>query len=269
MLSSLYNKSENSSVKDIHIIKYFYDKFQINVAEFSFIKDRFSEISKNLKESLNKIDNDLLKSKQSFDTEKSGSTACLGILYNKNLFLANIGDSRAILCSCTNTINNNIPQSIWKSSQLTKDHKPKDKHEYKRIIASGGTVSRMINIEKNNEEIGPYRVWDKTQDKGPGLAMSRSIGDGQAKTLGVLAEPDIFEYTLNEGDKFIICASDGIWEYLSNDDAMNIVKEVYEREGKAEEACEVLVRKASLEWQNENSKTMDDISCAILFLNVK
>ena len=269
MLSSLYNKSENSSVKDIHIIKYFYDKFQINVAEFSFIKDRFSEISKNLKESLNKIDNDLLKSKQSFDTEKSGSTACLGILYNKNLFLANIGDSRAILCSFTNTINNNIPQSIWKSSQLTKDHKPKDKHEYKRIIASGGTVSRMINIEKNNEEIGPYRVWDKTQDKGPGLAMSRSIGDGQAKTLGVLAEPDIFEYTLNEGDKFIICASDGIWEYLSNDDAMNIVKEVYEREGKAEEACEVLVRKASLEWQNENSKTMDDISCAILFLNVK
>ena len=69
MLSSLYNKSENSSVKDIHIIKYFYDKFQINPAEFSFIKNKFSEISKNLKESFYKIDNDLLKSKQSFDTE--------------------------------------------------------------------------------------------------------------------------------------------------------------------------------------------------------
>ena len=269
MLSSLYNKSENSSVKDIHIIKYFYDKFQINLTEFSYIKNRFSEISKNLKEAFNKIDNDLLKSKQSFDTEKSGSTTCLGILYNKNLFVANIGDSRAILCSCTNSIENNIPQNIWKSSQLTKDHKPKDKHEYKRIIAAGGTVSRMINVEKDNEEIGPYRVWDKTQDKGPGLAMSRSIGDGQAKTLGVLSEPDIFEYTLNEGDKFIVCASDGIWEYLTNDDVMNIVKEVYEREGKAEEACEILVRKASLEWQKENNKTMDDISCAILFLNVK
>ena len=194
MLSSLYNKSENSSVKDIHIIKYFYDKFQINPAEFSFIKNKFSEISKNLKESFYKIDNDLLKSKQSFDTEKSGSTVCVGILNSKNLILANIGDSRAILCSYNKS---------WKSSQLTKDHKPKDKSEYKRIIASGGTVSRMINVEKNEEEIGPYRVWDKTQDKGPGLAMSRSIGDGQAKNLGVLAEPDIFEYTLNEGDKFI------------------------------------------------------------------
>ena len=260
MLSSLYNKSENSSVKDIHIIKYFYDKFQINPVEFSFIKNKFSEISKNLKESFYKIDNDLLKSKQSFDTEKSGSTVCIGILSSKNLILANIGDSRAILCSYNNS---------WKSSQLTKDHKPKDKSEYKRIIASGGTVSRMINVEKNEEEIGPYRVWDKTQDKGPGLAMSRSIGDGQAKNLGVLAEPDIFEYTLNEGDKFIVCASDGIWEYLSNDNVMNIIKDIYENEGKAEDACNLLVKKASEEWKKENNKTMDDISCAILFLNVK
>ena len=260
MLSSLYNKSENSSVKDIHIIKYFYDKFQINPAEFSFIKNKFSEISKNLKESFYKIDNDLLKSKQSFDTEKSGSTVCVGILNSKNLILANIGDSRAILCSYNKS---------WKSSQLTKDHKPKDKSEYKRIIASGGTVSRMINLEKNEEEIGPYRVWDKTQDKGPGLAMSRSIGDGQAKNLGVLAEPDIFEYTLNEGDKFIVCASDGIWEYLSNDNVMNIIKDIYENEGKAEDACDLLVKKASEEWKKENNKTMDDISCAILFLNVK
>jgi serine/threonine protein phosphatase PrpC len=260
MLSSLYNKSENSSVKDIHIIKYFYDKFQINPAEFSFIKNKFSEISKNLKESFYKIDNDLLKSKQSFDTEKSGSTVCVGILNSKNLILANIGDSRAILCSYNKS---------WKSSQLTKDHKPKDKSEYKRIIASGGTVSRMINVEKNEQEIGPYRVWDKTQDKGPGLAMSRSIGDGQAKNLGVLAEPDIFEYTLNEGDKFIVCASDGIWEYLSNDNVMNIIKDIYENEGKAEDACDLLVKKASEEWKKENNKTMDDISCAILFLNVK
>ena len=261
MLSSLYNKSENSSVKDIHIIKYFYDKFQINPSEFSFMKNRFSEISKNLKESLNNINYNLIKTKQSFDTEKSGSTVCIGFLNNKNLIFANIGDSRAILCSCNN--------NIWKSSQLTKDHKPKDQSEYDRIISSGGTVSRMINIEKNDEEIGPYRVWDKTQDKGPGLAMSRSIGDAHAKTLGVLAEPDIFEYTLNEGDKFIVCATDGIWEYLSNDDVMDTIKDIYENNGKAEEACEILVKRASSEWRKENNKTMDDISCAIIFLNVK
>ena len=67
----------------------------------------------------------------------------------------------------------------------------------------------------------------------------------------------------------VVCASDGVWEYLSNDDVMNIVKDVYVKEGKADEACEILVKKASDEWRKENNNTMDDISCAILFLNVK
>ena len=262
LLSSLYNKAENSSVKDIHIIKYFYDKFQINPCDFSFIKNRFSEISKNLKESFIKTDNDLIKLKHNFDTEKSGSTVCLSLLFNKNLICANIGDSRAILCSCNE-------KNEWKASQLTKDHKPTDKEEYKRIINSGGTVSRMLNLDKNDEEVGPYRVWGKTQEKGPGLAMSRSIGDGMAKKLGVLGEPDIYEYNLNENDKFVICATDGVWEYLSNEEVMNIVKESYLNGNKAEEACEALVKNATNIWKKENTKTVDDISCAILFLHIK
>jgi len=262
LLSSLYNKSEDSSVKDIHIIKYFYDKFKVNPSDFSFVKNRFNEISKNIKESFLKSDNDLIKSKHSFDTEKSGSTVCLLLLSNKNLICANLGDSRAILCSCNE-------KKEWKASQLTKDHKPMDKEEYKRIINSGGTVSRMINPEKNDEEVGPYRVWGKTQINGPGLAMSRSMGDGMAKKLGVLGEPDIYEYNLNENDKFVICATDGIWEYLNNEDVMNIVKESYINGEKAEEACELLIKKATDSWKKENSKTIDDISCVILFLNIK
>jgi len=262
LLSSLYNKSENSSVKDIHIIKYFYDKFQINPSDFSFIKNRFNEISKNIKESFIKTDSDLINLKHPFDTEKSGSTVCILLLSNKNLICANLGDSRAILCSCNE-------KKEWKASQLTKDHKPMDKEEYKRIISSGGTVSRMINSEKNNEEVGPYRVWGKTQANGPGLAMSRSIGDGMAKKLGVHGEPDVYEYNLNENDKFIICASDGVWEYLSNEEVMNIVKESYINGDKAEEACDLLVKNATNSWKNENSTTIDDISCAIIFLNIK
>ena len=266
LLSSLYNKTENSSVKDIHIIKYFYDKFNLNILninEFSIIKNNFNEISKNLKETFNQTDNDLLKSKTTFDTEKSGSTVCLLILYNKTLICANLGDSRAIICSCNN-------KKEWKSSQLTKDHKPIDQEEYTRIINSGGTVSKLINIDKDNEEVGPYRVWGKNQIKGPGLAMSRSLGDGMAKKLGVLGEPDIYEYVIGEEDKFVIVASDGVWEYLSNEDVMNIVKEVYlDSDDKAEEACELLVKNATDAWKRENSNTIDDISCVILFLNVK
>ena len=262
LLSSLYNKSEDSSVKDIHIIKYFYDKFQVNPSDFSFIKNRFNDISKNLKESFKKADNDLIKLKHPFDTDKSGSTVCLSLLCNKNLICANLGDSRVILCSYNE-------KKEWKASQLTKDHKPIDKEEYKRIINSGGTVSRMINLEKDNQEVGPYRVWGKSQSKGPGLAMSRSIGDGMAKKLGVSGEPDIYEYNLNENDKFVICATDGVWEYLTNEEAMDIVKESYIKGDKAEEACELLVKSATNTWRQENTNTVDDISCAILFLNIK
>ena len=266
LLSSLYNKTENSSVKDIHIIKYFYDKFNlniININDFSIIKNNFNEISKNIKETFYKTDTDLLKSKTTFDTEKSGSTVCLLILYNKTLICTNLGDSRAILCSCNE-------KKEWTVSQLSKDHKPFDKNEYSRIIKNGGTVSKLINIDKDNEEVGPYRVWGKSQINGPGLAMSRSLGDGMAKKLGVLSEPDIYEYVLNENDKFIIVASDGIWEYLSNEEVMDIVKEVYlEGEDKADKACEILVKRATDAWKKENTNTIDDISCVILFLNVK
>lgn len=131
-----------------------------------------------------------------------------------------------------------------------------DKEEYKRIINSGGTVSRMINPEKNDEEVGPYRVWGKTQINGPGLAMSRSMGDGMAKKLGVLGEPDIYEYNLNENDKFVICATDGIWEYLNNEDVMNIVKESYINGDEAEEACEILIKKATDSWKKKIQKLL-------------
>ena len=91
-----------------------------------------------------------------------------------------------------------------------------------------------------------------------------------AKKLGVLGEPDIYEYVIGEEDKFVIVASDGVWEYLSNEDVMNIVKEVYlDSDDKAEEACELLVKNATDAWKRENSNTIDDISCVILFLNVK
>ena len=49
----------------------------------------------------------------------------------------------------------------------------------------------------------------------------------------------------------------------------NFCKDIYENNGKAEEACEILVKRASSEWRKENNKTMDDISCVIIFLNVK
>lgn len=240
LIASLYTVNEKSTVKDVNIIKYFYDKFSINQCDTSLYKKTFHDINNVLKEAFKQTHEDLLK--RNFDSQSSGSTACTLLINGKRIFLANIGDSRAILCSCNTNSN-------WKVSQLTKDHKPNDREEKDRIITANGKIKRLFN-EDNTKEIGPYRVWFQDETNGPGLAMSRSLGDTSAKEIGVLAEPDIYEYCLNSNDKFIIIASDGVWEYITCEEALDIVKDVYLDYSKTGvDACEALTKKATQKWQ--------------------
>lgn len=67
----------------------------------------------------------------------------------------------------------------------------------------------------NGEPIGPLRVWLKYDDI-PGLAMTRSLGDGLAQKVGVTPEPEVMEFRLSKDYKFLVIASDGVWEFLSN-----------------------------------------------------
>jgi len=70
---------------------------------------------------------------------------------------------------------------------------------------------------------GPKRVWLKNKQV-PGLAMTRSIGDMSATSVGVTAEPEIFVFpNLSQNDKFVVIASDGIWDRLSNQEVMMTV----------------------------------------------
>ena len=71
--------------------------------------------------------------------------------------------------------------------QLSRDHKPNLESEKKRIEIFGGKVEKYI---ERGHKIGPYRVWKKN-DNYPGLAMSRSIGDLVASSLGVIYDPGI------------------------------------------------------------------------------
>ncbi len=58
--------------------------------------------------------------------------------------------------------------------------------------------------------------------------MSRSFGDRVAHSVGVSAEPETWEFTLGLHDKFLVIASDGVWEFLSNEDVANIVYPFFE-----------------------------------------
>ena len=73
------------------------------------------------------------------------------------------------------------------------------------------------------ESVGPLRIWGRTDDI-PGLAMSRSIGDFNASTVGVISTPEVIQHTVTPQDKFLVVASDGIWDFMSNDEVVAFVE---------------------------------------------
>ena len=81
----------------------------------------------------------------------------------------------------------------------------------------------MAYKDEDGNDIGPLRVWLKEADL-PGLAMTRSLGDGIAQTVGVTCEPEIWEFELKSEDQYIILASDGVWEFISNQEAIDITQ---------------------------------------------
>ena len=188
------------------------------------------------------------------DSSFSGST-CVSLFYTpERLICANVGDSRCVM--------GKFDGNNWKSKNLSRDQKPSEQDEYERIINSGGRVESFK--DENGNYVGPERVWLKDEDV-PGLAMSRSFGDEIAHTVGVITEPEINEYYFVEEDKFIIIASDGLWEFISSDECIEMVKDFYMKND-IEAALNYLYKESSKRWIMEE-EVIDDITILMAFLN--
>ena len=189
---------------------------------------------------------------QNFDCNLSGST-CVSLIYTrKKVFCINIGDSRCIV--------GKFDGYNWKSESLSIDHKPSLEKEKERILNNGGEIRQ--SKDDNGEFIGPQRVWVKNTDV-PGLAMSRSFGDEVAHQIGVVCEPEIFEYELHQEDKFIILASDGLWEFMTNQEVIDIVKDYYISEN-YKGATKHLYKESCKKWLDEEG-AIDDITIIVVF----
>ena len=79
---------------------------------------------------------------------------------------------------------------------------------------------------EDGKNFGPYRVWKKGVPY-PGIAISRTIGNIIATTFGVISESKIIEEAIDNFRKFIFIATDGLWEYLENQELAEIVKPFY------------------------------------------
>ena len=143
---------------------------------------------------------------------------------------------------------------------LSYDLKPTLPLEKKRINKSGGRVEQFK--EKDGNMNGPPRVWVKNE-MFPGLAMSRSIGDFIATSVGVIPDPEIIEYTLNKNSRYLIIATDGIWEFISNEKVMRIGNKFYPK-SEPINLCNELVKEANLCWEKENF-IRDDITVLVVY----
>ena len=185
------------------------------------------------------------------EASRSGSTLCLALLSGNYLICGNIGDSRCVIGRY---------ERFWESIDISIDHKPSFPSEAERIKEAGGVISN--SNDKSIQSSGPMRVW-APHGETYGIAMSRSVGDKFAKSFGVTSQCDIFSRRLDQNDKFIVIASDGVWDMLSSQEVVNIVSKGFLAK-KSEIACKELVQEATKRW-NSNGDDVDDISVIVMF----
>mgnify|MGYP006090641375 CR=1 FL=1 len=164
----------------------------------------------------------------------AGTTATVVYLHGNACWVACSGDSRAVLGS--------LRSGEIVGTDLCKDHKPDDPIEIARIRAAGG---RTTPAGRNGS---PARLWNA--EGSCGLAMSRSVGDHSMRGSGHIPDPELHEHTLApsegsaDGDCFVIVASDGVWEFITSQEACEIVHGVSD----ATKACEKLVLESEKRW---------------------
>ena len=301
MLKLFQIEESPENTKEMHIFRYILNKLGVEYKYIPFISGDQISLFNLLFESIHLSRKDLIE-RYKIDIEFSGTTLCSGILVGNKLYISNIGDSQAVIGIFNNKGN------IWKSKQLSITHDPSSPNENKRIIQNNGRIDRLKN--EYGEEYGELRVFEKDIDSlKPGLSMTRSIGDEAAKKIGVIYEPELFIYELENEHRIIIVGSDGLWKYITNDEAIKIAANIYDEGGKAEEAANILIENAKNKWlehtsinkkdKNIKKQTMsskkvrkssdnylggnkpeeeehkkrrqlyDDITCLVIFLNIK
>merc|ERR1712203_585420 len=99
-----------------------------------------------------------------------------------------------------------------------------------RIWLAGGTIKQVDETLAFDAE-APPRVFSRaTPEKGPAIAMSRSIGDTDATRLGVTPYPSHRTRKIDlSTDRFIVMASDGLWEVFENREAVDWIVKYLEK----------------------------------------
>lgn len=201
--------------------------------------------------------------KQQLNAQLSGTT-CTMVLHDfvaQRLYVAHVGDSRAVIIRKEG-------DSVV-SQDLTIDHKPELVAERAYIEANGGRVAF--------DGFANHRVYVKDGTY-PGLNMSRALGDLLgSQHAGINNEPDVavFDLTKESGALFdnspvryvLLVCSDGVWEFISSEQARDIVMR-FPNKKFAKECAEALAKVAWDRWiREEGGVVVDDITAMTVYIS--
>ena len=200
------------------------------------------------------------------DDSGSGSTATTLFVDEAagKIMIANIGDSR-VMAGCVSDDGKTI-----EAKSLSMDQTPFRKDELERVKTFGGRVctsDQLDGVTPMHEEwvddggdSQPPRIWSK-DGKYPGTAFTRSIGDHTAEGLGVTAEAEFGEHTPTKRDKCYLVMSDGITEFISQADIVDMALSFTD----PMEACKALVGLSYKRWIKNDDRT-DDITVIVMYV---
>lgn len=226
---------------------------------------------------------------QDLDDSLSGTTSISLYLHgNTNkITVSNVGDSRAVIGRSTTSdkegSSSTSSSSTLKAFALSRDQTPYRRDERIRCKKQGARVLSLDQIEglepinededegdeyggmELGEEIDeggdPPRIWSPHGDY-PGTAFTRSLGDAIAEELGVYAEPEMLSRELTKEDKIIVLASDGVFEFLTNQSVIDICAKFSD----PLEACRAVVAESYELWLQYEMRT-DDITMICIFVD--
>jgi len=177
----------------------------------------------------------------------SGTTAIVAVVKGNHLYIANVGDSRCVLCR------------NGKAVELSTDHKPEDTEEFNRIEKAGAKVT------------------DNGRVNG-GLNLSRALGDHVYKLnkellpedQAITANPELREIELNKDDEFMVLACDGVWNVMTSEEVVQFVKEKLESDEKVplSKICEEIFDLCLAPDTKNDGSGCDNMTCMIIKLKL-
>ena len=227
---------------------------QLSLEGAAVDKDWKAQVQANISQAFHEIHREFLLASSSSHMDQSGTTATALLVTEDVVVVAGLGDSRAVL-----SVENDGKSSAL---ALTEDHVASDPIEKKLVEHRGGTISSSGGIPRVNGT----------------LAITRSIGDENLASL-LSREPHVMSMTREEirimcgkFDCFIVVASDGLWDVMSNQEAVDMVSQTvdaydatdrvsWNNGGAYQEAAEVLALEAYV-----RGSTGKLVVCKLMFL---